>query len=277
MKTIVRNTEMNRRHFAAALAGALAAAGFAKGTPPPAAAHQGDRPPPIESGPLALLLYPGFTALDLAAPQYVFSLLMGPPVLLVARTREPVLSDTGMAIVPTHTFSECPADLTLVFAPGGSAGTIAAMKDEETLAFLASRGARARFVTSVCTGSLLLGAAGLLQGYRATSHWVAREVLAAFGATPVNARVVIDRNRVTGAGVTAGVDFGLAIAAQLRGDGYARSVQLLAEYQPEPPFDAGAPERAPAETTKMLSEMFAPFVAQAREAAAQLAKREERR
>ena len=145
------------------------------------------------------------------------------------------------------------------------------MKDEETLTFLADRGARARFVTSVCTGSLLLGAAGLLQGYKATSHWVAREVLATLGAEPVNARVVTDRNRITGAGVTAGFDFGLNMAAQLRDVNYAKAVQLLAEYHPEPPFDAGTPERAPAETTRILTEMFAPFVEKAQAAARQAA------
>jgi transcriptional regulator GlxA family with amidase domain len=125
----------------------------------------------------------------------------------------------------------------------------------------------------VCTGSLVLGAAGLLQGYKATSHWVARHVLTTLGASPVNSRVVTDRNRITGAGVTAGFDFGLNVVAQLRDPDYAKAVQSLAEYHPEPPFDAGSPERAPAETTKMLTEMFAPFVERAQSAARDAAAR----
>lgn len=207
----------------------------------------------------AMLLYPGFTALDLVGPQFVFGCTLGLKVHLVARTREPVMSDTGLAIVPTMTLAECPRDLAILFVPGGMEGTLDAIRDGETLSFVADRGSRATWVTSVCTGSLVLGAAGLLRGYRATSHWVARDLLAQVGAEPVDERVVIDRNRATGAGVTAGIDFGLALVARLRGEKYARSIQLLAEYAPEPPFRAGTPVEAGPETTRVLADMFAGF------------------
>ncbi|MEQ1713912.1 MAG: DJ-1/PfpI family protein, partial [Hyphomicrobium sp.] len=155
-------------------------------------------------------------------------------------------------------------DLDILCVPGGSGGTLAAMRDEATIAFLKDRGGRAKLVTSVCTGSLLLGAAGLLEGYRATSHWLARELLRDFGAEPIDQRVVVDRNRITGAGVTAGIDFGLSIVKQLRDEDYAKTVQLLAEYQPEPPLDAGTPGRAGPSTTKLVSDMFVPFMDEVR-------------
>jgi len=222
---------------------------------------------------IAMVVYPEFTALDLVAPQYCFNALMGAQVKLVAKTREPVRADTGLVFVPDLTFDECPADLDILFVPGGSTGTLKAMEDEVTVAFLKDRGARAKWVTSVCTGSLMLGAAGLLKGYQATSHWVARDILSTFGADPVAARYVIDRNRITGAGVTAGMDFGLAIVAKLRDDVYAQSVQLIAEYDPKPPFAAGTPENAPAAVRDMMLEMFKPFQVDARRIAEAAAKR----
>jgi cyclohexyl-isocyanide hydratase len=160
------------------------------------------------------------------------------------------------------TFDDCPDELLVLCVPGGTTGTLRAMQDAETLAFLRSRGQKARWVTSVCTGSLVLGAAGLLQGYRATSHWAARDLLRGFGAEPVNQRVVIDRNRITGAGVTAGLDCGLAIVAQLRGNIYAEGIQLLSEYDPQPTFNAGTPEKSAPETLQMMQAMFAPFLQQ---------------
>lgn len=213
---------------------------------------------------IAMLLYPGFTALDFVGPQYFFGNLMGATVQLVAKDRSPVTSDTGITIVPTATFTECPADLDVLFVPGSGKGVLDAMEDAATVGFLADRGARAKWVTSVCTGSLLLARAGLLTGYRATGHWVAREVLADFGAIPVNARVVRDRNRMTGAGVSAGLDLGLAMAAELRDRPYAEAIQLLAEYAPEPAFDAGTPERAPKETVALIAGMFPGFLERAR-------------
>ncbi|HUN94124.1 MAG TPA: DJ-1/PfpI family protein [Burkholderiaceae bacterium] len=212
---------------------------------------------------IAFLVYPEFTALDMVGPQYMFASLMGATVHLVARTRDPVRSDTGLAFVPSATFDECPSELDILCVPGGSRGTLAAMEDHETLRFLKDRGSRAKYVTSVCTGSLLLGGAGLLDGYKATSHWATRRLLSVFGATPTRGRVVRDRNRITGAGVTAGIDFGLYLVGQLRDRQYAEGVQLLAEYAPEPPYDAGTPERAPAPVRTLMDGMFVDFVKRA--------------
>lgn len=209
---------------------------------------------------IAMLMYPGFTAQDLVGPQYMFANLMGAKVCLVAQNKEPVMSDTGLAIVPTHTFEDCPRDLDILFIPGGSSGTLEAMENKVLIDFVMDRGSRAKWISSVCTGSLVLGVAGLLQGYRATSHWVMRDLLKNVGAIPVDARVVQDRNRITGAGVTAGLDFGLTFIAKLRDQNYAETVQLLAEYAPEPPFNAGTPKTAPASAIKMMDEMFAGFI-----------------
>jgi len=212
---------------------------------------------------IALVLYPRFTALDLIGPQYMFASLMGAKVHLVAKTRDLVTSDTGVAMQPTITFAECPEDLTLVCVPGGTRGTLAAMEDTETIAFLKDRGARAKYVTSVCTGSLVLGAAGLLQGYKATSHWIAQDLLKYFGAIPTAGRIVQDRNRITAGGVTAGIDFGLTLVSQLRDADYAQMVQLLAEYAPQPPFTTGTPATAAPQQTQMLKEMLGPFLTKA--------------
>src|SRR5579863_7487107 len=188
-----------------------------------------------------MLLYPGLTLLDLIGPQTVFSWFAN--IHLVWKTKDLVISDTGIGIQPSATFETCPRELDVLFVPGGF-GQNAIMGDSEVLAFLADRGSRARCITSVCSGSLLLGAAGLLEGYKATSHWAARAALSAFGAEPVDARVVVDRNRITGGGVTAGIDFGLVILAKLRGDDAAKLTQLAMEYDPEPPFNVGNPKTA---------------------------------
>jgi cyclohexyl-isocyanide hydratase len=181
----------------------------------------------------------------------------------VWKTKDLVISDTGIGIQPTDTFETCPRDLDVLFVPGGF-GQQRIMNDSEVLAFLADRAPRSRYVTSVCSGSLLLGAAGLLKGYKATSHWAAREGLRMFGAEPVEGRVVVDRNRVTGGGVTAGIDFGLVLLAKLRGDDAARLTQLAMEYDPEPPFDAGSPEAAgPAIIEQAMSMMAAEMERQA--------------
>jgi transcriptional regulator GlxA family with amidase domain len=216
---------------------------------------------------IGMLVYPRMTALDLIGPQYMFASLMGARVHLVAKTLEPVTCDTGVTITPTATFAQCPKDLTVLFAPGGTQGTLEALKDAETRTFMADRGSRATYVTSVCTGSLILGAAGLLRGYRATSHWAARASLAEFGAVPTDERVVQDRNRITGAGVTAGLDFGLTMLSRLRDPAYAQSVQLICEYDPHPPFSAGSIHTAPQEVRAMMEQMFSPFAAQIRAAA----------
>ena len=191
---------------------------------------------------VAFLLYPNFTQLDLTGPAQVLSRLGKAKVDFVARTREPVATDAGFAIVPTASFDEVQsADILCV--PGGIS-CVEAMEDDETLAWVRGVGEAAQWVTSVCTGSLVLAAAGLLTGYRAACHWAWRDHLALFGAEPVAERVVFDRNRVTGGGVTAGIDFAFALTAAVRGEAHARMVQLALEYDPHPPFDSGSPERA---------------------------------
>ncbi|WP_405060260.1 DJ-1/PfpI family protein [Kribbella sp. NBC_01505] len=197
---------------------------------------------------VAMLLYPGLTLLDLVAPHAAFAGAM--ETHLVWKTTDPVQSDSGVVLHPTTTFEDCPADLDVLFVPGGM-GQAPVAADEDVLKFLADRGARAQYVTSVCGGSLILGAAGLLRGYRATSHWSGVEVLARFGAEYAEGRVVVDRNRITGGGVTAGLDFGLVVLAQLLGEEVAKVTQLMLEYAPEPPFDAGTPETAGPELTAM--------------------------
>jgi cyclohexyl-isocyanide hydratase len=215
--------------------------------------------PPLEIG---MLLYPGLTLLDLIGPQTVFAWFAN--TYLVWKTKDLVVSDAGIGIRPTCTFEECPRDLDVLFVPGGL-GQQAVVDDREVLAFLADRASRAKFVTSVCGGSILLGAAGLLDGYKATSHWSAREALRMFGAEPVDARVVVDRNRITGGGVTAGIDFGLVVLARLRGEDAAKLTQLAMEYDPEPPFDAGSPETAgPALVEQAMSLMAAQMERQPR-------------
>lgn len=215
---------------------------------------------------IGMLLYPGMTALDFVGPQYMFAGLMGAKVHHVAKTMKPVVSDTQLTFSPSVTLAKCPRDLDILFVPGGGAGTVAAMQDAQILAFLADRGSRAKWVTSVCTGSLLLGAAGLLQGFKATSHWATHALLTQVGANPVQARVVRDRNRITGAGVSAGLDLGLTIVGMLRDAAYAQTMQLLAEYEPEPPFNAGTPRTAPPDVTAMVADMFKDFDPQVRAA-----------
>ena len=212
---------------------------------------------------IAFLIYPEFTALDMVGPHAMLTGLLGATTHIVAKSKDIVKSDTGLAFQPSATFDECPLDLDIICVPGSATGTLAAMQDDATLRFLRDRGSRARFVTSVCTGSLLLGAAGLLTGYKATSHWATITLLQLFGATASDDRIVRDRNRITAGGVTSGIDFGLSLVAQLRDRQYAECVQLMAQYAPEPPFDAGTPARAPADVTKMMTDMFIDFNKQA--------------
>ena len=193
---------------------------------------------------IAMLCYDGMTMLDLVGPQYFFASMMGARVHLVSKDPglAPIMGDTGFAILPTLSLADCPRDLDILFVPGGTAGTVRVMEDDHVIDFVADRGARAAHVTSVCTGSMILGQAGLLAGKRATSHWATHHLLPEFGATPVNARIVQDGTVTTGAGVSAGLDFALALVARIRGVPYAEALQLQAEYAPEPPFSAGTPE-----------------------------------
>ncbi|MCH8616393.1 DJ-1/PfpI family protein [Sphingomonas sp. SM33] len=195
-------------------------------------------------GPLRVvfLVYPNVTQLDLTGPAQVLSRLGDAKVDLVWKAREPVPTDSGFALLPTATLEEVAA-ADILCVPGGF-GCMDVMEDEEVLDWLRGVADNARWVTSVCTGSLILGAAGLLAGYRATSHWAWRDYLSLFGAEPVAERVVFDRNRVTGGGVTAGIDFAFALMAEIRGEEYARGVQLGLEYDPHPPFESGSPEKA---------------------------------
>ncbi len=191
---------------------------------------------------IGLLLFPDITQLDMTGPYEVFTKLPGAEVHLVWKSLDAVTANGGMQITPTTTFATCPK-LDLVCVPGGP-GMNALLNDEETLAFLRKQAAGARYVTSVCTGALVLGAAGLLKGKRAATHWMSRDMLTAFGATPVAQRVVVDGNVITGGGVTAGIDFALTVAAEAFGDDLAKAIQLGIEYDPHPPFAAGSPEGA---------------------------------
>lgn len=191
---------------------------------------------------IGLLLFPDITQLDMTGPYEVFIKFPAAEVHLVAKSMEPVTANGGMSILPTTTMAACP-QLDLVCVPGG-AGMNPLLNDEETLAFLKRQAKAARYVTSVCTGALVLGAAGLLKGKRAATHWMSRDMLAAFGATPVAERVVKDGNVITGGGVTAGIDFALTVAAEAFGEDTAKSIQLAIEYDPQPPFNAGSPEGA---------------------------------
>ncbi|MEI8255055.1 MAG: DJ-1/PfpI family protein [Deltaproteobacteria bacterium] len=191
---------------------------------------------------IGLLVFPRMTQLDATAPYEVFARLPDVETLLVAPTDEPVVTEFGLTLVPSCSLEAAPP-LDVLCVPGGP-GIGALIDDDRVLDLLARHGANARYVTSVCTGALVLGAAGLLQGHRATTHWLSLDLLALVGAIPVAERVVVDRNRVTGGGVTAGIDFALRLAMALRGEAVARRIQLLLEYDPSPPFDSGSPQAA---------------------------------
>ncbi|MGY3240383.1 cyclohexyl-isocyanide hydratase [Bradyrhizobium sp. USDA 4448] len=208
---------------------------------------------------IGLLVFPRVTQLDFTGPLQVFSSVPGAIVHLIWKTLEPVPSDSVLMLTPSMTFADCP-QLDVICIPGGF-GTDALLDDEETLGFIRKQAAGAKFVTSVCTGSLVLGAAGLLKGYNAATHWSAMEMLALFGATPTKTRVCIDRNRVTGGGVTAGIDFALTLVSLLVDRTTAEAIQLRLEYNPAPPFNAGSPETAPAEVIALMKERVAPFQA----------------
>ena len=199
---------------------------------------------------IGMLLFEGMTYLDFAGPQDGLTKLRNGKVHAIAKSRDVVTTDTGIRVLPDMTLDEAP-ELDLLFVGGGQ-GVAAVMEDETVLAFLRQRAPRARWITSVCTGALVLGAAGLLRGYRAATHWTAMEILPVLGAEPVHERVVIDRNRITGGGVTAGIDFGLVVLQQLGGDGLAKLVQLGSEYDPHPPFDCGSPRTAPPELVQQF-------------------------
>lgn len=244
---------------AAGLAASATAASAEKPTPPPPdMPHDMSTMPPQWKGheQIAMLLYPEFTALDLVGPYHMFSSLWGATVHLVAATKDPVRGQNGITFVPSLTLDETPADLDILFVPGGDTGTLKVMQDPKLIAWVADRARRAKLVASVCTGSMILGQAGVLRGKRATSHWATQGLLKDFGAIAVNRRVVWDGKLVTGAGVSAGLDLGLAVVARLRDKTYAQGVQLLAEYAPQPPLQAGTPTTAPPAVHRMMDSMF---------------------
>jgi cyclohexyl-isocyanide hydratase len=220
---------------------------------------------------IGILLYPNVTQLDATGPAQVLCRVPGAKLHMIWKTCDPVQTDAGFSIVPTTSFADCP-QLDVICVPGGG-GQVELMTDPETLDFLRKQAAGARYVTSVCTGSLVLGAAGLLKGYRSACHWAWLDMLKDFGAIPVAERVVRDRNRISGGGVTAGIDFGLTVAAELAGEEVAKSIQLVLEYDPQPPFDSGSPDKAGAERVKRIRERLAPLLQSRRRANAEAAAR----
>ena len=184
---------------------------------------------------------------------------------------DPVPSDAGLALVPTATFNTCP-DLDLLVVPGGVAVTTV-MEDAAAMDWLRVQGGRAAYVTSVCTGSLILAAAGLLTGYRAACHWAWRELLRPFGVEPVAERIVVDRDRITGGGVTAGIDFAFRVLEEVRGKRESQAVQLALEYDPAPPNPGGTPETSPPEVVSFVKAIMVERMADRPAAIARIAAR----
>jgi cyclohexyl-isocyanide hydratase len=212
---------------------------------------------------IGILLFPGLTQLDLTGPFEVLSRLSNSEVHLIWRSLRPVKSDRGLTILPTKLMSEAPK-LDVLVIPGGP-GVGALMEDAEVLQFVQQQASQVRYLTSVCTGALVLGAAGLLRGYQATTHWASLEFLADFGAIASKERIVVDRNRITGGGVTAGIDFALRLAAELRGESEAKRIQLQLEYNPAPPFLSGHPDVADPTILAAVRQANRATVAQRRE------------
>lgn len=221
---------------------------------------------------IGMLVFPDIMQLDMTGPHEVFTKLPDTEVLLVWKTLDPVTAGGGMRFLPDVTYQNCP-QLDLICVPGG-AGMNPLLNDQETLSFIRTQAETARYVTSVCTGSLVLGAAGLLKGKRAACHWMSRDMLKAFGAIPDGARVVVDGRFISGGGVTAGIDFGLTVAAEIFGEDQAKAIQLGIEYAPQPPFAAGSPETAGQEVETAARDAAAPRQAErasaVREAASKL-------
>jgi cyclohexyl-isocyanide hydratase len=204
------------------------------------------------------LLFPNLTQLDLTGPYEIIATMPGAETVLLWKTFEPVRSERGLSILPTETFEQC-RHLDLICVPGGP-GINPLLVDNEVLDFIRRIARDARYVTSVCTGSLVLGAAGLLRGKRAASHWASRHLLAEFGAEPVAERVVVDGTTISGGGVTAGIDFGLRVVAEIHGQAVAEGIQLGVEYAPAPPFNAGSPDTAPPALVATVRERMAPML-----------------
>lgn len=224
---------------------------------------------------VGFLLFPRLTQLDLAGPWEVFARAPGAELHLVWKSLDPVTADSGLRLLPTATFAQAPP-FDLLCVPGGP-GQVELMEDAEVLDFLRRQAAGARFVTSVCTGALVLAAAGLLAGRRAASHWASRDQLALFGAVPVAERVVADGALITGGGVTAGIDFALDVVARIWGPEIAQAIQLGIEYDPAPPFAAGSPATAPAAVVERVRDGMAPFLERRRAASVRAARNLDRK
>lgn len=201
---------------------------------------------------IGFLIYPGVIQLDVMGPYQVLSFPPDVTLHLVSQDHEVVASNEGFQFLPTNTFEDCPP-LDILVVPGGGLGQVSAMGNDTILDFLRTQGQSARYIASVCTGSLILAAAGLLNGYQATGHWVFQDQLARLGVDVIHQRVVVDRNRLTCAGVTAGIDMGLQLLALIWGEDLAKSAQLMLEYDPAPPF-AGSPQKADEQTITQLLE-----------------------
>lgn len=191
---------------------------------------------------IGMILFDGMTQLDLTGPLEIFSRFPETKIHLVSKEKKPVRSDAGLTIIPDTSFEDCPENLEILFVPGGR-GVSGLLKDNEYLNFIRSRG-NSKYITSVCTGSIVLAACGLLNGFKATTHWLSMDLLKRFKVETIDERVVIDRNRITGGGVTSGIDFALTLASILFGEPLAKEVQLLVEYNPQPPFRSGHPSVA---------------------------------
>jgi cyclohexyl-isocyanide hydratase len=208
---------------------------------------------------IGFLVYPGVVQLDVMGAYQVLAFPPNIEIHLIWKTLTPIVSNEGLIITPTVTLADCP-DLDVICVPGGGLGQVAIMQDDDILDFLRQQSQTAKYVTGVCTGSMILAAAGLLEGYKATCHWAFREQLAMLGVEVVRQRVVIDRDRITGAGVTSGIDFGLTLVGLLCGEDVAKMAQLMMEYDPQPPFNSGTPETAGTAAVQQLSEFGKPLI-----------------
>lgn len=222
---------------------------------------------PAKARHIAMLAYPGMFPLDFIGPHQLFTGMMQTHVHIVAKELKPISAGSGLAVLPDTTLETCPENLDVLFVPGGLEGTATMMRDPAVLAFLRKQARTARYVTSVCTGSLVLGAAGLLKGRKAATYWAARDILSDLGAKPVVARYVEDGKYITAGGVTAGLDFGLLLVARLATENYAKALQLYFEYDPAPPFRSGSPETAAPEVIAAMRGMYADGVKTLRDAA----------
>ncbi len=221
---------------------------------------------------IGMVMFAGMTQLDFTGPYEIFARMPGTTITLIAETLAPVRTQHGLTLLPDTTFATAPRS-DILFVPGGSPGVDDNLGNEQLMSFLSEQAAGARYVTAVCTGALLLGAAGLLDGYRAATHWLAMDFLPAFGAVPIHERTVTDRNRITGGGVTAGIDVALTIAAELHGRAVAEEIQLFVEYDPQPPFPCGSPRIADPALVNRLRERNAPMVEKRRVLVAEAVRR----